>query len=30
MAVWQTIDNLLKLIEFVVLGKTASGVMYAQ
>lgn len=30
MAVWQTIDNLLKLIECGVVGKTASDVIYAQ
>ena len=30
MSVWETIENLLKLIEFVTVGKTAGGVMYAQ
>lgn len=30
MSVWETIENLLQLIEFVMVGKTAGGVMYAQ
>lgn len=27
MAVWETIENLLKLIKFVMVGKTAGGVL---
>lgn len=30
MAVWEAIENLLKLIEFVMVDKTAGGFMYAQ
>lgn len=30
MAAWETIENLLKLIEFVMVGKTAGGVMCAR
>lgn len=30
MAVWETIENLLELIEFVMVGKAAGAVMDAQ